>query len=102
MNLKVKIPAEQRKPDSFYEQVAARWTVVHVIWGSKNPAKKLAEANDVPVSTVHRWVKEARRRGILGPGQRGAGKPCRLCGRPMDEQTLARYRAKQQPQGGNE
>jgi hypothetical protein len=25
----------------------------------------------VPVTTVHRWVKEARRRGLLGPGRRG-------------------------------
>jgi len=31
----------------------------------------LAEANGVPVSTVHRWVKEARRRGFLPPGRPG-------------------------------
>jgi len=25
----------------------------------------------VPVTTAHRWVKEARRRGFLPPGQKG-------------------------------
>jgi hypothetical protein len=29
------------------------------------PAPAIAEANDVPVSTVHRWIREARRRGVL-------------------------------------
>ena len=26
---------------------------------------------DVPVTTAHRWVKEARRRGFLPPGRKG-------------------------------
>ena len=31
----------------------------------------VAEANDVPVTTARRWVKEARRRGFLPPGRAG-------------------------------
>ena len=34
------------------------------------PAVELATANDVPVSTVHAWIKEARRRGLEPYGQR--------------------------------
>jgi hypothetical protein len=38
----------------------------HYLWLKANgypPAPSLAQANDVPVTTVHRWVKEARSRG---------------------------------------
>lgn len=57
------------KPDGFYKRVAevyrelAGWT--------NRPAVELAAANKVPVTTAHRWVKEARRRGFLPPGQKG-------------------------------
>lgn len=69
--LYVPVPDGHKKPDAFYEQVAERFTYLVAI-GSKRPANELAEANGVPASTVHRWVKEARRRGILPPGQRAA------------------------------
>lgn len=91
---KVAIPDGRKRPDSFYEQVAARWTILTITRPTARPAHVLAEANDVPVTTVHRWIKEARRRGILGPGQRGSGHPCRLCGQPMDDATLTRYRTR--------
>jgi hypothetical protein len=35
------------------------------------PAPAIAEEAGVPVTTVHRWVREARRRGFLPPGVRG-------------------------------
>lgn len=38
---------------------------------SAKPAVVLAEENDVPVETVRRWVKEARRRGFLTGGRKG-------------------------------
>jgi hypothetical protein len=41
-------------PDAFYVAVA-----------------DLARDNAVPVTTAQRWVKEARRRGMLGPGRPG-------------------------------
>ncbi|SRR6266540_663714 len=57
------------KPDSFYAKVAAVYRQLAA--SSNRPAVELAEANDVPVTTAHRWVKEARRRGHLPPGQKG-------------------------------
>lgn len=64
--LVIKVPeGGGRRPDEFYGQVADAFA-----WLSgrtQSPAKDLAEANGVPVSTVHRWVKEARARGLLPP-----------------------------------
>jgi hypothetical protein len=65
---RLKIP-DGTKPDSFYQQVAKIYS--HLARGSNRPAVELAEANGVPVTTTHRWVKEARRRGYLPPGQKG-------------------------------
>jgi hypothetical protein len=64
----LKIP-DGTKPDSFYEQVAKTYS--HLARGSNRPAVELAEANEIPVTTVHRWVKEARRRGFLAAGRKG-------------------------------
>lgn len=68
-SLKLQVPAERKRPDSFYQQVAERfqWLAER----GRQPAKELAAANDVPVTTVHRWIKEARRRGILPAARRG-------------------------------
>jgi hypothetical protein len=68
--LKVKIPdgGGRRKPDRFYEQIAERFAYLATV--SPRPATDLAKANDVPVTTVHGWVKEARRRGLLATGER--------------------------------
>jgi hypothetical protein len=57
------------KPDWFYERLAVAYRNLAV--RSNRPAVLLAERNGVPVTTVHRWVKEARRRGFLPPGQKG-------------------------------
>jgi hypothetical protein len=60
----VKDPGTRRKPDKFYAHVAEVYLAQASI--SDRPAKDLAEANDgLPVSTVHRWLKEARNRGLL-------------------------------------
>ena len=66
--LKITVPPDRRKPDSFYEQVAERFT--YLASRSERPAQELAEANEVPVTTIHGWVKEARRRGLLAAGER--------------------------------
>jgi hypothetical protein len=60
--------ANVRKPDEFYRQVATAYQQVGGL--DRRPARVLAERNGVPVSTVHRWVKEARARGFLAPGRR--------------------------------
>jgi hypothetical protein len=66
---RLRVPDGPRKPDGFYRQVAATYSALAAL--SPRPAAELAEANNVPASTVHRWVKEARRRGFLAPGHKG-------------------------------
>jgi hypothetical protein len=57
------------RPDEFYATVAS--TYRHLITASSRPVAELADANEVPRTTAHRWVKEARRRGLLPPGRPG-------------------------------
>jgi len=69
--LRFNIPQGRRKPDAFYERVARAYMWLST-WGkSRAPAAQIAEVNRVPVTTVHRWIKEARRRGLLPPGEAG-------------------------------
>lgn len=56
-------------PEEFYRRVAQAYAEA-VVTTSK-PAKVLAEEAGVPVGTVHRWIREARRRGYLPPARRG-------------------------------
>jgi hypothetical protein len=64
---RLSIPA--KKGDVFYQRVAAIYRQKAA--QSNRPAVEIANVNGVPVTTVHRWVKEARRRGFLPPGQKG-------------------------------
>jgi hypothetical protein len=69
------IPARLRRnavrgyPDAFYDAVAAAYRSLAT--SSPRPVADLADANDVPATTAQRWVKEARRRGLLAPGRPG-------------------------------
>lgn len=55
--------------EAFYGAVAAAYRSASHESGA--PATVLAEENGVPVETVRRWIKEARRRGHLPPGRKG-------------------------------
>lgn len=57
------------RPDRFYADIAAAYS--ELAQTSRRPAAELAGRHDVPVTTAHRWIKEARRRGHLGPGRPG-------------------------------
>lgn len=70
--LKLRVPAGRGRPDEFYQAVAERFAYLQTV--SQSPARDLAAANDVEVTTVHGWVKEARRRGLLASGERSRGK----------------------------
>ncbi|WP_432832582.1 hypothetical protein [Dactylosporangium sp. CA-092794] len=59
----------QGRPDVFYQEVADVYLAY--AQASHRPACDLADRHGVPVSTAHRWVKEARRRGFLPPGRPG-------------------------------
>jgi hypothetical protein len=56
-------------PDGFYRRFAMAYRSAAT--ESNKPAVILAAENGVPVETVRRWIKEARRRGHLGPGRKG-------------------------------
>ncbi|MEX2556342.1 MAG: hypothetical protein WEB06_11990 [Actinomycetota bacterium] len=58
-----------RKPDDFYVTVGGLYR--RLVANGVRPAPALAEANRVPETTVHRWIREARRRGFLAPGRKG-------------------------------
>jgi hypothetical protein len=55
--------------DQFYGDVAVAYRSAAA--ESNKPAVLLAEENGIPVETVRRWIKEARRRGHLPAGRRG-------------------------------
>jgi hypothetical protein len=63
------VPAGRGRPDRFYRDIADAY--LDLAQRSTRPASELAEAHGVPVTTAHRWVKEARRRGFLPPGRPG-------------------------------
>lgn len=56
-------------PEAFSRRVAAAYT--SAVESSAAPAKVLAEEAGVPVTTVHRWIREARQRGHLPPAVKG-------------------------------
>ena len=64
---RVKRPKGRNLGDEFYVEVAQAYGLASQF--DRSPARLVAEASDVPESTVHRWVKEARRRGVMAPGR---------------------------------
>ncbi len=55
--------------DDFAGKVAEHYKVFSAL--SRSPAKEMALHSNVPVSRVHRWVREARKLGKLPPGRQG-------------------------------
>ena len=66
---KLEVPSSSKYPDSFYKEFAAAYSSLAAY--GLSPAVVLSEANGVARSTLHRWAKESRRRGLLGAGRRG-------------------------------
>jgi hypothetical protein len=62
-------PAKKPYPDKFYRDVADSYLAC--LEAATKPAPTLARFWDVPITSVHGWVKEARRRGFLPPGRKG-------------------------------
>lgn len=57
------------RPDRFYADIADAYR--QLAQTSRRPAADLAARHEVPLTTAHRWIKEARRRGFLAPGRPG-------------------------------
>jgi hypothetical protein len=56
-------------PEEFYPRVAAAYA--QYAPRTRAPAKQIAAEAGVPVTTAHRWIREARRRGYLPPATKG-------------------------------
>lgn len=56
-------------PEEFYPLVARAY--FEYAPKTRAPAKEIATEAGVPVTTVHRWIREARRRGFLPPARKG-------------------------------
>lgn len=61
---------QTRRPDTFYRDVAMAIGVASAR-GSREAASVVARANDVPTTTVYRWIREARKRGVMAPSGQG-------------------------------
>ena len=68
-NLTLAVPRTRPYPEDFWGDVAIVYQ--RAAASSSRPAVAIAEANEVPVRQVHRWVAEARDRGHLPPATRG-------------------------------
>ena len=71
----------RRMTDDFLAGIAHRYS--ELVDVGRMPAPAIAEAEGVPVRTVHRWVYEARKRGMLPPGT-----PAGLCGGAVPKKPL--------------
>lgn len=56
-------------PEEFYPLVARAY--LEYATQTRAPAKEIAAEAGVPITTVHRWIREARRRGFLPPARKG-------------------------------
>lgn len=63
-------PPGRSLPDEFLIEVAHAYS--SLAKDGQKPAPVIAEEAGVPVTTVHRWIKESRRRGLLAPARKGA------------------------------
>jgi hypothetical protein len=65
------VPKKGPFPEEFYRDVADLYTTMVEEEGIQNPTVLIAKANGVPVSTARGWIRQARVRGYLEPGQQG-------------------------------
>jgi hypothetical protein len=71
-DIDARLPIDRKGTDEFFEAVARVYRLV--VGAGLNPAPVIAGANpeiDGNLSTVHYWIREARKRGMLSPGIRG-------------------------------
>ena len=67
--LRVAVPKMRPYPEAFYRRIATLYSELAAA-GSR-PASVIAEANNVPTTTVHRWIRECRIRELLPAGRTG-------------------------------
>jgi hypothetical protein len=60
---------DRSDPEGFYQLVSRAYG--EYVAETNAPAREIAAEAGVPVTTVHRWIREARRRGFLPPARKG-------------------------------
>ena len=65
---RIDVPRQRPFPPAFFVAVAEAY-VAEAPTG--RPAARIAEQTKTPVSTVHRWIRECRLRGLLPPARPG-------------------------------
>lgn len=71
-DLRLEVPPRRHRGDDFFQDVARLYKLL-VAYGNPAPAAALAEANGVEsTTTVHGWVREARKRGFIEPARKGS------------------------------
>lgn len=68
-DLRLDIPERRPYPEDFYATVAAIYSAL--VKATRSPAAKIADANGVALTQVHRWVRVCRQRGLLPPPAHG-------------------------------
>lgn len=66
---KLERPRGTRYSDDFYRQVANAYR--HSVAEGKAPAPQMQTETGAPITTIHRWIRQARKRGHLGPAKQG-------------------------------
>jgi hypothetical protein len=66
----IEVPTSRRYPNDFYEHIAESYH--HAVADGIAPAPHIASLArpTPPITTVHRWIREARKRGLLAPTRR--------------------------------
>jgi hypothetical protein len=66
---RVRVPERPPYGERFYEAVADAYRAC--VAAELPPGPTLAEAQGVPVTQAHHWIRSARSRGLLAAGQSG-------------------------------
>lgn len=70
IDARLDVPPGRPYPDGFYKEVARVYSSLAST--RRAPAVAIADANPgVAITSVHRWVRECRERGLLSPGRKG-------------------------------
>jgi hypothetical protein len=69
VHARLKAPDTVPYPDEFFADVAESYLAA--LQMGERPGPFLADLWQVPITSVHGWIKQARRRGILAPGRKG-------------------------------
>jgi hypothetical protein len=68
---KLAVPNAKPYPRQFWEDVAATYIELVLVYGVRNPAVAIAENTGSPVATVRGWIAKCRQLGLIAKGSQG-------------------------------